>query len=185
MEFLWRIVARIVSHPPIARWIIRRAQRSPYFHLEGYMRRWWLFNPYKGSSQAEADTTADSARHGRRWRWLPSIRVHHILREDRAEHAHDHPWDARTIILKGGYLEARHFESAYRLPEHNVWTSGDTTPIRHGQFHHIEQVSWDGVWTLFFTWDYRGTWGFLVDGKKIPWREYLRLHPERKGQTDG
>ena len=27
-------------------WLIRRAQRTPYFHLAGYMERWWLV-PYR------------------------------------------------------------------------------------------------------------------------------------------
>jgi hypothetical protein len=33
------------------------------------------------------------------------------------------------------------------------------------------------VWTLFITWRYQGTWGFDVDGSKVPWREYLGIKP--------
>jgi hypothetical protein len=32
-----------------------------------------------------------------------------------------------------------------------------------------------GATTLFITGKYRGTWGFLVDGVKVPWREYLGI----------
>lgn len=32
-----------------------------------------------------------------------------------------------------------------------------------------------GAWTLFISWRWRGVWGFLVDGRKVPWREYLRI----------
>lgn len=43
-EIAWRILALIVSRRLIANHISKRAQRTPYFHLTGYMNRWWLFN---------------------------------------------------------------------------------------------------------------------------------------------
>lgn len=172
---IWKIVAFIVSRRAIAEWLIVRSLRTPYFHLEGYMSRWWLFNPYGGASQGEADQADDSARHRRRWPRLPSVRIHHILREDLADHPHDHPWDARTIILKGWYVE-RKFVGARGTPLLIPRRAGDTAPILNGAYHHITSVSPGGVWTLFITWDYRGSWGFLVDGKKVPWREYEAAH---------
>ena len=156
-EFFWRLLAEFLSMPGTATWIIQRAQRTPYVHLDGYMMRWWLFNPYDVEMSW--------------WRKrLPSIRVHHILRADTDQHMHDHPWDARTIILRGAYVESYLHRggsfTAFRTP-------GDTRAIRFGEYHHIDRVYYGGVYTLFFTWKYMGTWGFLVDGKKIPWREYL------------
>lgn len=165
-EYLWRLLAFIVSRPTIAEWLIARAWRTPYRDLPGYMRRGWVFNPYTASSD-------NSDRTERRIRWLPAIRVHHILRKDLADHPHDHPWNARTIALRDWYIERRE-DGTQR-----VIRAGDTAPIRFGQFHHIEQVSEGGVFTLFFTWDYCGTWGFLVDGVKVPWRQYVAEHPER------
>lgn len=179
MSILWRLIAFIVSRRPIARWLIWRAQCTPYFHLTGYMNRWWLFNPYAGSSSNEATAAGDRARHSaRRWSWLPSIRVHHILRADTADHPHDHPWDARTIILEGGYFERRHAGAP------RIMRRGDTAPIRHGDFHHIEHVSPGGVWTLFITWDYQGSWGFLVNGVKVPWRVYEAEHQRHEGPAE-
>jgi hypothetical protein len=102
--------------------------------------------------------------------WLPSIRVHHILRADTARHLHDHPWNARTIILKGWYRERR-LEQDGTISE-EFRTRGQTQRILYGQYHSIDEVSDGGVYTLFFTWKYCGNWGFLVDGKKVPWREY-------------
>jgi hypothetical protein len=29
------------------------------------------------------------------------------------------------------------------------------------------------VWTLFCLGRQKGEWGFMVEGKKVPWREYL------------
>jgi hypothetical protein len=52
---------------------------------------------------------------------------------------------------------------------------GDTARLMFGEYHRIAQISDGGVWTLFITGRNRGTWGFMVDGKKVPWREYLGL----------
>lgn len=165
----WRVIAAIVSLPFIADYLIRRALRTPYFHLPDYMNRWWLFNAYS------SDTTLPEGERGKlkRFRWLPSIRIHHILREDRADHPHDHPWNARTIILYGHYLECRPGQQS------RLRAAGDTAAIRFGEFHHIARVSPGGVFTLFITWRYCGGWGFLVDGVKVPWRQYVAEHPER------
>lgn len=164
---LWNFFAKVVSHPKVADYLIKRAQHTPYFHLDGYMNRWWLFNPY----QTEGP---EAERHERKIKWLPSIRIHHILRADNARDLHDHPWNARTIILKGWYYERR-LVKGIRGDDITIskWReAGDTATINYGQYHSIDEVSPGGVWTMFFTWDYTGTWGFLVDGKKVPWREY-------------
>lgn len=39
-------LAWLLSRPTVADWLIRRAMRTPYIHIDGYMSRWWLFNPY-------------------------------------------------------------------------------------------------------------------------------------------
>lgn len=162
-ELIWRVVAFVVSRRPVAGAIIRRAKRTPYFHLDGYMQRWWVFNGYSKDA-ALGDAGREQAK---RWPALPSIRVHHILRADENDHPHDHPWNARTIVLDGWYVEQRVGAPA------RVMRRGDTGPILFESFHHIERVSEGGVYTLFITWAYGGGWGFLVDGAKVPWREYL------------
>ena len=162
-DLLWRGVAAVLSRPSVTAWLVRRAQRTPYTHLTGddgsvYMQRWWLFNPYPPQSDGGTRRWAD---------WLPSVRVHHIRRRDLDRHLHDHPWNARTIILAGGYLEQRQDGSLRPM------TPGKTAALRFGEYHRIDYVRPEGAVTLFITWRYRGTWGFLVDGRKVPWREYL------------
>ena len=153
----WRLVAFIVTRPAITEWLIKRAQRTPYFHLEGYMNRWWLFNPTPPLNDGQ----------GRRFEWLPSIRIHHILRADNDRHPHNHPWNARTIILRGVYVEERDDGCRVRWP-------GDTATLKANDFHRIVSVSHGGVWTLFFSWRWQHTWGFRQeDGSVMPWREYL------------
>lgn len=180
-EILWAILAYIVSRPAIAAWIIRRAKRTAYVHItsrdgkRAYMNRWWFFNPNK-----DGDNNPITPR----WPSLPSIRVHEILRPDDDKHLHSHPWQARTIVLKGWYAEERESDphvECYR-------EAGYTGTIRPELFHRITDVSKQGQmepngrgkWapaetctTLFFTWGKAGEWGFKVGERTVPWREYL------------
>ena len=188
LNLFWRLVAKLLARPAIAAWLIARAQRTPYQHImsadgsEMYMGRWWLFNPYSRDTHKPAH-----------W-WFPwSIRVHHILREDNDRDLHDHPWNARTIILRGWYTEQRlleaddpalqqlllkaaelrkSFDAAFQATEYIDRRPGDTAQLLHGEYHRIDQVSPGGVFTLFITSRWRGDWGFLVNGVKVPWRTY-------------
>jgi len=159
---LWDLIAYLVSDPAVVELLIERAMRTPYTHLPGYMNRYWLFNAYRKVNGNEVTPIP----------WLPSIRIHHILRKDADRDLHDHPWDARTIILKGYYIE-------HRLNGVFARYVGDTARVLFGEYHTITEVSPEGVWTLFITFGYKGTWGFLVDGAKVPWREYMAQHPDK------
>lgn len=193
-EFLWKQLARFLAKPRIAEALIRYAKRTPYMHLPSnedpsYMERYWVFNPY--------DRTTNKPR----WGLLcpVSIRVHHIKREDLDRALHDHPWDARTIILRGWYEEKRLLVGEDRqrmidqqcdaiskllealdpgkaeVCEYFTRQPGDTAALRFGEYHTITEVSEGGVYTLFFSSSWKGVWGFLVNGVKVPWREYLGL----------
>jgi len=154
----WQCVAFVCTQPLVARWLIKRAKRAPYRHLAGYMDRFWLFNSW------------ESKRH---IYWLPSIRIHHIQREDYGRHPHDHPWPWRTIILRGWYWEHRlAFRDAPGTFSVHFRPSGSTAAMLPGEFHRISRVSPGGVWTLFITWGWQQPWGFYVDGKKVDRRDY-------------
>lgn len=181
---MWRAIAWLCATPWIARLIIRRAMRTPYFHLDGYMERYWLV-PYRsvvarkiewpdtqslyGYSLTDGTGPVSVWRHPFAWllqRFDIAIRVHHILRKDNAREPHDHPWNARTIILDGYYVEERGECMFSRVP-------GDTATLKFGEFHRIVFMPDVGVWTLFITGRKRGSWGFLMpDGTKIPHNEY-------------
>jgi hypothetical protein len=170
-ELFWRLVAMVVTQPLVRRWLIERAQRSPYEHIEGpegdrYMGRWWLFNPYDRETRRA------------RYPWCPfSVRIHHICRPDHGRDLHDHPWNARTIVLRGYYgewrLSAVQADRDLGLHEWQLRDTGDTAKLRYGEFHRISDVCPGGAWTLFITGRYQGTWGFWVKGKKVPYREHL------------
>jgi hypothetical protein len=172
----WTVIARFLARPAVADYLIRRAQRTPYSSIvkdgDLYMERFWLFNPYPDTGASGADR--------KRWRFPLSIRVHHIWLPDQDRHLHDHPWHARTIILRGDYTEQRRrIVQGGRLDKIidtlYLREPGDTATLKFGEFHRITDVSHDGVWTLFITGKYRGTWGFNVDGVKVQWRKYLGL----------
>lgn len=201
-QFFWKHLARFLAKPRIADALIRYAKRTPYMHLPSnedpsYMERYWVFNPY--------DRTTNKPR----WGFLcpVSIRVHHIKRKDLDRALHDHPWNARTIILKGYYEEKRLLVGDDRedllqrqtglildliqtfpgshaeVFEYFSRGPGDTASLRFGEYHTITEVSDGGVYTLFFSSRWEGVWGFLVNGVKVPWREYLGI-PEKGDLSD-
>lgn len=170
-EALWRLAARTVARPAVRDYLIRRAMRTPYTPIikdgEVYMERYWLFNRF--------DTPA-----GQKSRFPWSIQLHKILLEDRDRHPHDHPWWFRTLIMDGWYAEERVVHVVNEWDDY--WTfkrktlhAGDTASINFNEFHRVSAVSTGGVWTVFITGPYQGTWGFLVDGVKVKYRKYLGL----------
>lgn len=186
-ELAWRVFARIVTIPAVTDWLIARARLTPYTNItnrdgsDTYMVRLWLFNPYP----SDGDKAGWEKWHESWRRHLPSARIHCILRADSDDHLHDHPWNARTTVLRGWYDDERPYTTPMfrvrlgnQLGElRNVYRRerGYTGTLLFGQYHRIREVADDGVWTLFITWKKRGTWGFLVDGVKVPWRRYLGL----------
>lgn len=168
------MVARFLARPAVTDWLIRRAKRTPYRHIIGpdgsvYMKRYWLFNPYEAES--------DGARPW--WHFPIGIRLHHIWREDDDRGAlHDHPWNARTFVLRGWYKEVRMLcmhDDGTQTDAYIKRRAGATASLEYGEYHRITKVSPGGVWTLFITGRKRGTWGFLVNGKKVQWRKFLGI----------
>jgi hypothetical protein len=160
-----KTIARILAIPAVTCWLIRRSMCTPYLHIvkDGvtYMERYWLVNPY--------DSVTRKTKHT----WFPlSLRIHHIMQPDQDRDLHDHPWNARTFILRGWYIEER---------ENGHWavrTRGETARLDFGEYHRITEVSDGGVWTLFVTSKFQGVWGFKVDGVKVPFWEYLAKKAE-------
>ena len=165
----WRLVARTLARPAVAAWLINRAMRTPYSPIvkdgELYMERFWLFNPYPDTGESGADRTS--------WQFPISIRIHHIALPDQDRDLHDHPWNARIFILRGAYREVRRFGPGLDVTIDRL--AGETATLKFGEYHAITDVSTGGVWTMFVTGKYRGTWGFWVNGAKVQWRKYLGL----------
>ncbi len=160
-EKLWRRFAKFCAKPAVREWIINTAHKTPYErgHLIDYMLRYTLI-PHSVKL------------FGRTINLPITARVHVILRQDLDRHLHDHPWDHRSIVLDGWYDEEDVFGNSRVLNE------GDTVARRAECFHRINAVSPDGVVSLFICWPWRNRWGFLKNGRKIYYRDYLGLQPD-------
>ena len=143
--------------------IIRRAMRTPYVHLAGYMERFWLLRlGQRGGGQSGPYP-------------LIGARVHHILRSDDDRHFHDHPWWYLTIILRGGYWEIRpvRVDGVVTCVRRTWHGPGSILLRRAASWHRLELPEGQTAWTLFCTGPKVQHWGFLVRGAKVHWREYL------------
>ncbi len=149
----WSYLANILSRTDIGGWIIENAKLLPTKHIGQYMYRYLLCDN-KDSSSA---------------------RINHIMRADLDPFLHDHPFDWRTIILKGWYVEEDVFGNFHRRD------AGYTAENKAETFYRIHEVSPGGVWTLFITGPRymrgveRNHWGFITDGRaprKVPHEVY-------------
>lgn len=155
----------MASSPRILLAIERRGALTPYEDIIGpdgrlYMRRWWLLPRWCLKADGRGVLMPRA--------WMPfSIRLHHIVLPDSDRHLHDHPFDFRTFVLRGWYVEEDVFDIG------RVLAAGRTESRRAQDFHRIEAVSPGGVLTLFVMGRRINAWGFLVDGHKVGYREYL------------
>ena len=167
--------------------IIERAKQTPYFHLDGYMERYWLV-PYKNSQAGAGCGPVSFLRRPLAWllqQFGIAIRVHHILRSDDARAFHDHPWWYATCILRGGYREViPTFKSGvYSGNVRRGHGAGRVLFRRAESWHRLELEPGETAWTLFITGSYRNAWGFLVQPNfKMPWRDYAAKFLSKGGQ---
>jgi hypothetical protein len=108
--------------------------------------------------------------------------LHHIHRPDKDDHPHDHPWSFWRLVLCGGYTELFWPDKAnpakHSLRERRRWSCGR---VSRKAAHIITDVS-GPLWTLVFTGrENQDEWGFWVQGKYVPWREYLGMPPAAPG----
>jgi hypothetical protein len=172
-------------------WIINRAKRTPYFHLTGYMERFWLV-PYNVEiERREIEYDEDGQAVGavvltdgtgmvpfsrRPFTWVLqklgiAARVHHILRSDLGRDPHDHPWPYLTVILKGGYFEQRFDDHGFLID--TVWHGpGSVLFRRANSWHKLIVPEGETAWTLFITGKKSQTWGFNTPAGKIPYHQY-------------
>lgn len=156
--------------PALARYLIRRAVRTPYVHLGNYMERYWLV-PYRdpgAPSHQHSPTGAGPVRFRQRpLAWVLqqlgiAVRVHHVLRSDASPYLHNHPWNYITVVLRGGYTEITSGGRAW-------YGAGSVLFRRTSHFHRLLVPQNEDTWTLFISFRQTQSWGFL-----IPWEDYRR-----------
>jgi hypothetical protein len=162
--------------------LITRAQQTPYFHLDGYMERYWLV-PYS-DRKLDYGCGPLSIKKQLPGRLLQltgcAERIHHILRSDDDRAFHDHPWWYVTIILRGGYFEVRRVydESGLYVGDSRTWYGPGSILFRGSKsLHRLELPKGRTCWTLFITGPKQQHWGFFPNPvNKIYYREYLDNH---------
>jgi hypothetical protein len=142
--------------------LIARAKKTPYFHLPGYMNRWWLL-PYA--------------------KWRPAARIHEILSSDDDRAFHDHPWPYITLILKNGYFEVKPvFKDGIYQGDTRTWYGPGSILFRRARsWHRLELKDGQPATTLFVTFRYQQRWGFMPQPtmNKIDYQVYLGQSPKR------
>lgn len=167
----------------ITRWLLRRASLTPYYHLAGYMDRYWLV-PYRAHLESAAGTGCGPVSFWRRpLAWVLqclgiAVRIHLILRSDDDRAFHDHPWPYLTVILRGGYYEVRpQFDkSGIYQGATRKWHGPGSVLLRRARSWHRLELPPDGVAvTLFITGPKRQAWGFMPSPQtnKVYYRQYL------------
>lgn len=172
--------------------LIGLAKRTPYFHLPGYMNRYWLVPPKRVIVREEFEHDEDGHIVGiatsddntgpvrfreRPFAWLLQqfgicIRVHEILRSDNGTDPHDHPWPYLSIVLKGGYVEYR-FNDECEITSAGKHGVGSVLLRRARSLHLLVVEPGKTCTTLFIMGPKSQSWGFLTrDRGKINWRDY-------------
>lgn len=171
------------------------AHSYPYRHLyhgDGslYMERIWTMPRF---TLREVED-----QYGRYYKpkpWMPfALRLHHIATEDKDIHFHDHPWWFVSLVLTGGYVEARpaqrdpcflHIigeDDQFSIPEQEARTMrlpGSLAKRRATDRHRITFVVHD-TWTWILLGRVQQWWGFYAVRDnlrmKIYWKDYPSVH---------
>ena len=130
--------------------LILKLKGIPYANIGNYMHRRWLMPRWLLRHNPTTQRLEPRS-------WVPlAIRINHILRPDADPYLHDHPWDWRTFVLRGWYVEEDAFGQLHRR------NPGDTAARRAHEPHRIVEVAPLGCITLFITFRPYNHWGFYA-----------------------
>lgn len=121
--------------------MIPRPDRPPDLELVGYLHRWCLLPRNRQGN----------------------IYLHRIIGPDEPV-MHDHPWQFRSVILSGGYLEVTPNGTRYR--------GVDNSHTRQAADRHYIQSVMPDTWTLVITGPVVREWGFWINGRWVHHRDY-------------
>lgn len=153
-----------------------------------YLERWYLCGEAGGLKYFP-----DGQQKMRWWQhaftWLPCVYVHRFVASDDDEELHNHPWEATSLILAGGYVEERLDRSEVVLDLARAFgldggkdvlkiarafKPWSVNRIYANTFHKVSLIE-DDCWTLLACGKKVGTWGFLDVAKDefVHWREHV------------
>lgn len=183
---------------PLVDRLIAHAAKTPYFNIPGYMDRDWLLPPrrvikrteyihqpvqsamsrsavYRSVVRTDNTGPVDWRKRPISWalQWTQiTARIHKILRSDKDDYGHNHPWGYLSIILRGSYVE-HEFDASGNWLRARRYYPGDILIRRANHFHKLT-VAEGPVITLFIAWRKTQSWGFMKPGGEfVPWREHV------------
>lgn len=108
--------------------------------------------------------------------WM-SIYLHWIYKTDKGQDPHDHPFNFRSIVLRGGYSERLwrvvRGHSRSQHPFERRWPRFTSHKMTQRYAHRIERIA-PGTVTLVLVGRKRGTWGFYGESGFVHWKDYDR-----------
>ena len=151
-----------------------------------YLERWYLCGEpgglkYFGEGQTEMRWWQ------RAFTWLPCTYVHRFLSDDTDEELHNHPWEATSLILAGGYVEERRlhvepydakgaipFDRNRKRTTMQKFTPGMRNFIFADTFHKVTLIDHD-CWTIIVCGKKVSSWGFWSPktGVFLHWKEHV------------
>lgn len=126
-------------------WARAKLQLPPDFVIgDNYLRRWWVVprNRYA------------------------NVYLHEILNSDDDRALHDHPWDNRTFVLEGGYIEHTAEGSFERA-------AGDIIERKATDAHRLEIPQGGRAVSIFMTGPIIREWGFHCPQGWRHWKEFV------------
>ena len=163
-------------------WLI--AHSNPYrnlYHGDGssYMDRCWTMPRW-----LLREVEDEYGRYFKPRTWLPcALRLHHIVTEDKDPHFHDHPFFFISLVLTGGYIEARPAQRDPCFWQDNdeeqairsIRLPGEVALRNTYDRHRIVHVLPD-TWTLVLHGRAVQWWGFYTRAGKVFWKDYPSVH---------
>lgn len=105
------------------------------------------------------------------WRWA----LHCFHRSDEDDAPHDHPFDFKTTVVWGGYIDEEWDRRHQIIAHHRM---GFLSTAKRSALHiHRVKLQHEGrrTWTFVRRSERWREWGFWTKDGFVPWRKYLNV----------
>lgn len=147
------------------------------------LRLWLLSKAAKLLSYETMDGAGACPVYLERWTFLRllgcAVYLHHFLGDDWSIDPHDHPRRFISVGLKGWYFEDV-FDEAGKLRETIRFQAPWFRSFPATHIHRVRAKECGDVWTLVIVLRKSRGWGFIQEGRWIPFREYVFGGKSRK-----
>lgn len=142
-----------------------------------------LSNLFRWLFLAKEIISQEGVLHFQRWRVIATpwfnLYVHHILQSDQDRHFHDHPWNFRSLILRGSYRERVSYPPYFFSIHSYRYQAGEIAYHERRDAHHITLLT-PSVWSLVLTTGRKRDWGYQTKNGWVDHQTYRKLKNEGK-----